>query len=249
MDQQRMVTFQLPIVNKSDSTMTAPLRPNTQPQPTPQQPQLTLQSPTVNFTVTRLQCIANYKLRLEASRQEHRLCRLLGHISIYDKVRDWRQSQSHQSPQLQTQTHTSRASNLPQIEEKPENELLQYLHLHTAPPFADFQAAIEDQLSALAKIRAASQKLREMAVESSTGEWAIEDEVEAEEYSSDSDTESDYDSHDDHDDDEGAESEDSMTDPESVRSECTSPVDKGEAKEDYFELEPLTPLVRGTVHF
>ena len=42
-----------------------------------------------------------------------------------------------------------------------------------------------------------------------------------------------------------------MTDPESVRSECSSPIEDKDgdkdAEESYFDLVPLTPLVKAGV--
>lgn len=90
------------------------------------------------------------------------------------------------------------------------------------------------------RIKAAADDLRRMTSDDDNEPGSSD--IDVEEYESSSETDSDYDSHDGdgdwRDDDDGAESEDSMTDPESVRSECSSPIDedvKGR-NGDYFAV-------------
>ena len=49
--------------------------------------------PSPEYVAGRIHSIANFKLRLEASQNEPRLRRLLGHISVYDAIREYKQTQ------------------------------------------------------------------------------------------------------------------------------------------------------------
>ena len=211
--------------------------------------------PSIKYTATKLQCISNYKLRIESSKNESRLGRLLGHISIYDAVREWRQSQAKASISNimeATKKFPSPApvsqSPLRPVQEEPEsqqseNELQTYLRQSQVQSFQDFQAAIELQIATMEQVKAAHRQLQQMAAD------ANEDGDEVEEYESDSEINSDYDSYDGEEADwrseEGSDSEDSMTDPESARSECASPMDDADCENegDYFNLQPLTPMM------
>jgi len=54
-------------------------------------------TPSPEYICNRVHSTANYKLRLEASRNEPRLGKLLGHIFVYDAIREYKQSQAQQS--------------------------------------------------------------------------------------------------------------------------------------------------------
>ncbi|KIX95348.1 uncharacterized protein Z520_08865 [Fonsecaea multimorphosa CBS 102226] len=206
-------------------------KPQPQPQPQPR-PETTSQS------AARLLFKAHWKLNTESAREEPRLRRLLGHISVYDRTRTFAQAQVQAESQSQTQ---------PSAETRPEeepNELSVYIR-HQVPSFKEFQAALEVQLETIAQIRAAAEAQYKNA----------------EEYNSDEEEEddSDYDSCDgdwsDDDEDTSAESDDSScTDYESEgqRSECSSPTfDSAHAKydqlqedeDDVWAIRPLIPLV------
>jgi hypothetical protein len=220
---------------------------------TPSQPQIII--PSIRHTATRLQCLSNHKLRLESSRNEPQLRKLLGHISIYDNVRECRREQLSQTacpseppPYLDTECQQQQKQRTPTT-----NELQEYLQLQQVriPSFQDFQAAIELQLATLSEIRMATKKLHALSLDCPSIDEDDEDSANVQEYcesDSESDTVSEYDSYDGDgawrdDEDEDVESEDSMTDPESVRSGCSSPVEGEENKDDYFGLRPLVPLV------
>jgi hypothetical protein len=49
--------------------------------------------PSPEYIAGRVQSISNYKLRLEASQHEPRLRKLLGHIFVYDAIREHKQAQ------------------------------------------------------------------------------------------------------------------------------------------------------------
>ena len=152
---------------------------------------------------------------------------------------------ARQLPQTQTKaSHQPQRQHRPQLLRQPpkqtaSNEIQKSLNLDQArvPSFQDFQAAIELQLATLSEIQTTSQRLQAMSQSCpniAEGNESGETEVDVEEYCSDSDSDSDYDSFDgegDWRDDEDADSEDSMTDPESVRSECSSPVEEKEEDE------------------
>ena len=119
--------------------------------------------------------------------------------------------------------------------------------------FEDFQTAIKVQMTTMERIKAAAEDLRRMT----SDEDVIEDDLEeshagVEEYESTSDTDSDYDSHDGdadwQDEDDGADSEGSMTDPESINSQCCSPVEE-DTKERLGYFGQPAPSMAGSVHF
>jgi hypothetical protein len=177
--------------------------------------------PTAEYVATRLHGIASYKLRLEASENEPRLRKLLGHISIYDAVREHHRSQSvYTSPSMarrrQQQLQRRQQSELGKlaptlnsitedIEATTETEssnaadIQDYLDSISGPhtqvqDFASFQRAIEAQIASLSQLRveAASRQLFHMTNESDDA-----DEQAVEEYDDDYDDESsDYDSYD-----------------------------------------------------
>ncbi len=217
----------------------------------------------MKYMATRLQCLSNYKLNSESSRNEPRLRNLLGHISIYDNVREYRKEQimsfTFSSQPMSREPHLLQSppprQPRPQLQrqppkQSPTNELPDYLNIEQVrvPCFQDFQAAIELQIATLGEIQTASKRLQALSHSCPTINEQDVSEVNVEEYCDESDTASDYDSYDGEggwrsdEDNEGEESEDSMTDPESVRSECTSPVDeKGE--DESSKLGPFVSLM------
>ena len=109
------------------------------------------------------------------------------------------------------------------------------------------------QLVTLSEIQSTSRKLQALSHSCPMIEEGDEraDEMEVEEYEgseSDSDTASEYDSYDgdgDWRDEEEDDSEDSMTDPESEMSGCSSPVeDKHDDEVECFGIALLKPLIR-----
>jgi hypothetical protein len=196
-----------------------------------------------------LASISNYKLRIESSRNEPQLRKLLGHISIYDSVREYRNEQLSQTtcpsvhpPCLDRRRQQQQRPTKPKPAPST-NELQEYLQLQQVrvPSFQDFQAAIELQLATLSEIQAASKKVHALSLDCPTIDAVADsDSTEVEEYcesDSDSDTISEYDSCDD---DEDGESEDSMTDPESVRKE--DPVDAVPITLVFVQTPNATPV-------
>lgn len=188
---------------------------------------------TMNYTANRLQCISNAKIRIEAARDEPRLRNLLGHIAIYDGVREW--NHSHKTTSRYVEQFSEPQLKVESIDESADitdaNEL--HTYLHHIPSFQDFQAAIQLQLAAIADITAATAQLT------------------VEEYEGDgnSDNDSDYDSYDgdwnEEYSDAGTESEGSDTDVELMetdqQSECDSPTSaKGFEDVDLSIPEPWT---------
>jgi hypothetical protein len=119
-------------------------------------------------------------------------------------------------------------------------------YVSRVPSFQDFQAAIELQLATLAHIQQSSKSATQTYSDSCT---TIHEESECVQEYCDSESDvSDYDSYDgddrwrDHESDDTLSDDESMTDPESVRSSCYSPVEE-EDEDDYFSLKPLVPLV------
>ncbi|KIV78972.1 hypothetical protein PV11_06570 [Exophiala sideris] len=119
---------------------------------------------------SRLHVVASWKLRSEAGKDEPRLRKLLGHISLFD------QTLAHHKPQTPS-TQLSQEV----------NELSTYLH-HPVPSFKDFQAAIEMQLATMAEIKASAAQLdaqeynsdeeedeHDSDYDSYDGEWSEED--------------------------------------------------------------------------
>jgi hypothetical protein len=145
------------------------------------------------------------------------------------------------------------ASSLESPDEEPEarpNGFPRCTHETQVPSFQDFQAAIELQLATMEHVKAAQRQLQQMAHDSDV------DGEEVEEYQSDSEAESDYDSYDGDEadwrmDDDSADndSDDSMTDPESVRSECSSPVEDVDCEKEhhYFSLKSLSPAMASCI--
>lgn len=145
------------------------------------------------YVATRLQCIANYKLRLTASLNEPPLRKLLGHIYVYDAVREHQQANT--PPQIYTSTspHASRRREQ-QLRRRQQSEttaatnslniiseevmqpsqsdsLTSTLPSPNIPPsqaaaFAAFQSAIASQLETLSQLRvqAASRQLYRMTL-------------------------------------------------------------------------------------
>lgn len=235
------------------------------------QSQIHVNIPSMKYMATRLQCVSNHKLNRESSRNEPRLRNLLGHISIYDSVREYRREQiistsfssehmSRQQPQAQLH-----APQQPQRQHRPQlqrqqskqtasNDLQDYLNIDQArvPSFQDFQAAIELQLATLTEIQSTSRRLQALSQSCPSiaeGNESVETELDVEDYCSGSDSGSDYDSYDgegDWRDKEDADSEDSMTDPESTRSERSSPVEEKE-EDEVLGLVPLVNLIGSNI--
>ncbi|RMD43256.1 hypothetical protein DV735_g1837, partial [Chaetothyriales sp. CBS 134920] len=70
---------------------------------------------TTKFTANKLQFLSNYKLRVESAKNEPGLRHLLGHISIYDAVREWRQAEARAGIEMieasmKKLSHTAKAS-------------------------------------------------------------------------------------------------------------------------------------------
>lgn len=249
-----MVSIQLPASLSSHTPM------NFSSQPTLQS---ILQVPSTKYIATRIGCVSDYKLRLESARQEPRLSNLLGHISIYENVREWRRAQALQElDRLRMRPLTKHQPKLEVVAEAQECQHVSWEDIprrqrpdrqHQTDSFEAFQAAIKVQVATMERIKAAAEELRRMT----SDEDVIEDDEEeshagAEEYESTSDTDSDYDSQDGdangQDGDDGADSEDSMTDPESVNSQCCSPAEEDtKQRSDYFGQPP--PFQAGSVHF
>lgn len=249
---ETVVSIQLPASLSSHNPMDFSSQPTLQP---------VLQVPCTRYVATRIQCVSNNKLRLEGARQEPRLSNLLGHISIYENVREWRRAQALQElNRLKMRPVTKQLHKLEAVAEVQECQHVSWEEIpHQQRPrrqrvtksFEDFQTAIKVQMATMERIKAAAEDLRRMT----SDDDAIEADVEeshagVEEYESTSDTDSDYDSHDGdadwQDEEDGADSEDSMTDPESVNSQCCSPVEEDtEERSDYFG-QPATAI---SVHF
>ncbi|KIW31601.1 uncharacterized protein PV07_03231 [Cladophialophora immunda] len=193
------------------------------------QPQPQTQPETASQSAARLLFKSHWKLNTESSREEPRLRRLLGHISVYDRTRTFAQAEEQTQPSEET---------------RPEpNELSTYIQQHQVPSFKEFQAALEAQLATIAQIRAAAEQYN------NAEEYNSDEEEE---------DDSDYDSCDgdwSDEEDTSAESDDSCTDYESEgqRSECSSPTfdsadakygqDESEEDDDVWAIRPLIPLV------
>lgn len=181
-----------------------------------------LRVPSPEYVASRVHSIANYKLRLEASQNEPRLRKLLGHIFVYDAIREHQQTQTtvYTSPPAQRRREqqlrrrqmsesTRLAPTMPTTTEAPNttndnaNEIKAYLATLPTPPtvpqsqahdFSVFQRAIAAQLATLSQVRleAASRQLYHMTQDDDEA-----DEQAVEEYAeSDEDDASDYDSYD-----------------------------------------------------
>ncbi|KIX08068.1 uncharacterized protein Z518_02723 [Rhinocladiella mackenziei CBS 650.93] len=167
---------------------------------------------------SRLFYISNWKLGTLSTCEEPNLRKLLGHLSVYDQVREFPQTQ-----QIQSSEETPRP-----------NELSTYLQ-HPVPSFREFQAAIEVQLATIAHISAAAAQLNveeyssdeeedDDDCDSNDGEWSDEDTA-----AESDDSFTDYDS------------------VEGQRSQCSSPTscpdDKGGEEGDLWAIRPLTPFM------
>ncbi|KIW91229.1 uncharacterized protein Z519_08125 [Cladophialophora bantiana CBS 173.52] len=191
-------------------------------------PQLQPLPDTTSQSAARLLFKSHWKLNTESAREEPRLRRVLGHISVYDRTRTFAQAQVAQ----------------PSSETRPEpNELSAYIQ-HQVPSFTEFQAALEAQLATIAQIRAASAQYKNAEEYNSD-----EEEEDDSDYDSCDSCDGDWS---DEEEDTSAESDDSCTDyeSESQRSECSSPTfDSADAKhdkeeeEDVWAIRPLIPLV------
>ena len=174
--------------------------------------------PTARSTMTpaaasRLLYISSWKLNSEIAKEEPRLRKLLGYISVYDKTRTF----SHNASPSSSQDLGSEASSYAGYQ---------------VPSFKAFQAAIQDQLAAMAKVSAAESSLH-------TNEDGFEED----------ENDSDYDSYDGDewsDEDDAADSDESYTDNESTEgqwSECTSPISPlcdEDGESDLWAIRPPT---------
>jgi hypothetical protein len=184
-------------------------------------------------------------------------------MSIYDNVSEYRREQLSQTtcpleprPCLERQQQQQQQRPAEPKATPSTNEHLQLRQVRV-PSFQAFQAAIELQLATISETQAANKNLHALSLDYPTidkDDDAVADsdstEVEDCESDSDGDTYDSYNGDGDGDwrDDEDGEREDSMTDPESVRSECSSPVEgEEEEKEDYFGLRHLASLVVGGI--
>ena len=160
--------------------------------------------------------------------------------------------QQQPQPQPQPQQRPQREVVKPTTNELQEGLSLEQLRV---PSFQDFQAAIELQIASLSEIQAASKRLQALSQSCPTidecEEAKAEKEVDVEEYCDSGSEDSDYDSYDGdadwRDEEDGSESDDSMTDPESVRSECSSPVEEKMEDACDFGLRPLVSLITGPI--
>lgn len=186
-------------------------------------------------SASRLHVVASWKLNTEAGKDEPRLRRLLGHISLFD------QTLAHSKAQIRSSQMSEQTT-----------ELSEYLH-QPVPSFKDFQAAIEMQLAALADIKSTS-----------PAQWDAEEyhsDEEEDVHDSDYDSHDGAWS----DDDTAAESDDSYTDYEGSDgqwSACSSPTscsgdtsdmkdeDEDEDEAGLWAIRPQMPVTRPTsIHF
>jgi hypothetical protein len=174
-------------------------------------------------SAARLLFRSHWNLNTESARDEPRLRRLLGHMSVYDRTKELAQSQiKPASPQSEA------------------NELSSYI-AHQVPSFEEFRAALRVQLETITQVRlAAAAQCKDVDeydsdgsddsdYDSYDGEWSDEDDV-AE--SDDSLTDND--------------------ESESQVSACTSPTfepadgkparEEGE-EDDIWAIRPLTPIL------
>ncbi|KAK5053718.1 hypothetical protein LTR84_001679 [Exophiala bonariae] len=168
---------------------------------------------------SRLLYISSWKHNSETAKDEPRLRKLLGHISVYDKTRTFTHNASNASSQ-DCGSETSAYAG------------------YQVPSFKAFQAAIQDQLAAMAKSSTA-ESLRH------TNDDGFEQDEDDSDYDS-------YDGDDWSDEDDSEDSDESFTDNESTEgqwSECTSPIsppcdEDGEA--DLWAIRPPTVVTTGT---
>lgn len=190
-------------------------------------PAVTQPEPTTQATA-RIFVRSNWELNQESAREEPRLRRLLGHISVYDRTKEFVKAQAEPAPVQ----HDSE-----------QNELSAYLK-QSVPSFEQFRAALRVQLETVAQIRLARAQCIEV------------DEYDSDEDGDDSDYDS-LDGEDDWSEEDATDSEGSLTDNESdgQTSPCTSPMfisadakySKGETEEedeeDVWAIRPLTPFL------
>nr|KAK5438278.1 hypothetical protein LTR18_008800 [Exophiala xenobiotica] len=176
---------------------------------------------------SRLHYVASWKLNTESARDEPKLRKLLGHISVFDQTRTLLQSQTPSSQDLES------------------NELSTYLQEHV-PSFRDFQAAIALQLATMAEVKAAASQHAEEEDNNSDEEEDDSDYDSHDEDWSDSDTAAGSDES--YTDDEGSDGQwSSCTSPTSSSSE---PEDCEEDQADLWAIRPLAPMIRNaSVHF
>ena len=178
-------------------------------------------TPSPEYIASRVHSIANYKLRLEASQNEPRLRKLLGHIFVYDAIREHQQSQAsvytsppaqrrrEQQPRRRQMSETSRLAHTTTHDDATNTsnsdnaaDIKAYLATLPTPPtvpqsqvhdFAVFQRAIAAQLATLSQVRleAASRQLYYMTQDDDDA-----DEQAVDEYAESDDDDSDYDSYD-----------------------------------------------------
>ncbi|KIV89041.1 hypothetical protein PV10_08655 [Exophiala mesophila] len=161
-----------------------PLEFTSQPQP------LAQMAPVV---AARLLYVSNWKLNSESAKNEPRLGRLLGHIAIFESSRSCMESSSA-DPESEL------------------NELSSYLQDHV-PSFRQFQAAIQEQISAMTDL-------------ASPPPYSIVDEFQSDEDDSEDDDSSDGElchEGDWSDDDTAAESDGSLTDAECSEDQSAEP--------------------------
>lgn len=175
-------------------------------------------------SASRVLFVSSWKLNSEAARDEPRLRKMLGHISVYDEARAASRSQTQASE-----------------EASEDKELSAYLQ-QQAPSFKAFQAAIEVQLATIAEIKASAELFNteddasdEDFVDSDSdiydGEWS-DDETTAE--SDDSLT--DY------------ESTDGQWSPCSSPTSCSGDAKDEEDENDLWAVRPLTTFYNWPVH-
>ncbi|KAL2429242.1 hypothetical protein ABEF95_000428 [Exophiala dermatitidis] len=96
---------------------------------------------------SRLVYISDWKLNKESARDEPRLRRLLGHLSVNEQTTEFVQSQTPAPVMVSLQQKQHESNEL--------SAYLQYVPL-PVPSFRDFQAAIETQIATMVQITAAS---------------------------------------------------------------------------------------------
>lgn len=175
------------------------------------------------LAATRLLYVSNWKLNSESARNEPRLGRLLGHIAVFESTRSWTESSSA-DPDSEL------------------NELSSYLHDHV-PSFRQFQAAIQEQITAMTDL-------------TSPPPYSTVDESRSDEDEDEDDDSSDCDSCDGgdwSDDDTAAESDGSLTDTECSEDQpAESPAALSSCPEEddagLWAIRPLTTLLsRATI--
>jgi len=170
---------------------------------------------------SRLHFVASWKLNTESARDEPKLRKLLGHISVYD------------------QTRTLLNSQTPSSDDPESNELSTYLQQHV-PSFRDFQAAIALQLATVAEVKAVASHHADEEDNSSDEEEVDSDHDSYDGDWSDADTAAGSDES--YTDDEGLDGQwSSCTSPTSSSSE---PEDAEEDQADLWAIRPLAPMIR-----